>query len=227
MSLFVISDLHLSLNTDKPMNIFRGWDDYVKRLENNWRAVVDDNDTVVIPGDISWEMKLSKCEKDFAFIHSLPGKKIILKGNHDLWWESMTKMNAFLQEKGFDSIQFLHNNCIEYGDFVLCGSRGWYYDDVADDKILLREASRIKASLEAGAKTGKEIILFLHYPPLSKDRECSEIMDVIRSFEVKRIYYGHVHSAGRYSAFTGEYDGMRFYLTSCDTMSFLPLLIEK
>ncbi len=125
MALFVISDLHLSLNTDKPMTVFKGWDNYVERIERNWRSVITDDDTVVIPGDISWEMRLKDCVADFAFIHSLPGKKIIMKGNHDLWWESMTKMNNFVAQNGFDSISVLHYNCYEYGDYVLCGSRGW------------------------------------------------------------------------------------------------------
>ena len=227
MALFVISDLHLSLNTDKPMTVFKGWDNYVERIESNWRKVVNDEDTVVIPGDISWEMRLNNCKKDFEFIHNLPGKKIIMKGNHDLWWESMTKMNAFLQQNGFDSISIMHNNCYEYGDFALCGSRGWYYDDVADKKVLNREVGRIKTSLEAGAKTGKELILFLHYPPLTTDSVCEEIMSVIKQYGVRRCYYGHIHRGGRFKAYFGEYENILFRCVSCDLMDFMPFIIEK
>ena len=227
MALFVISDLHLSLNTDKPMTVFKGWDNYVERIENNWRSVVKDDDTVVVPGDISWEMKLKNCVRDFEFINSLPGKKIIMKGNHDLWWESITKMNAFIAENGFDSISFLHNNCHEYGDFALCGSRGWYYDDAADKKVLNREVGRIRMSLEQGAKTGKEIILFLHYPPLTVDSECDEIMSVIKEYGVKRCYYGHIHKGGRFRAYYGEKYGIHFRCVSCDLMDFMPFIVEK
>lgn len=227
MSLFVISDLHLSLNTDKPMTVFKGWDNYVERIESNWRKIVCDDDTVVIPGDISWEMRLNNCKKDFQFINNLPGKKIIMKGNHDLWWESMTKMNAFLQNNGFDTISILHNNCYEYGDFALCGSRGWYYDDTPDNKVLSREVGRIKTSLEAGVKTGKELILFLHYPPLTTDSVCDEIMSVIKQYGVRRCYYGHIHRGGRYKAYFGEFDNTIFRCVSCDLMDFMPFIVEK
>lgn len=227
MSLFVISDLHLSLNADKPMNIFKGWEDYVEKIELNWRKTVNNNDVVVVPGDISWEMKLENCTTDFKFIHNLPGTKIIMKGNHDLWWNSMKKMTAFLDENGFDSIKILHNNCYEYGDYALCGSRGWYFDDVADDKILAREVGRIRTSLEAGLKTGKEPILFLHYPPRTKDAVCEDIMSVIKEYGVKRCYYGHIHGGGRYNVYNGEYDGTLFRCVSCDIMGFMPLIIEK
>lgn len=227
MALFAISDLHLSLGTDKPMTVFKGWDNYVERIETNWRKLISGEDTVVIPGDISWEMKLKNCAPDFGFIHRLPGKKIILKGNHDLWWESMTKMNAFLAENDFHSIRILHNNCYEYGDFAICGSRGWFYDDSADKKVLDREAGRVRASLAEAAKTGKEPILFLHYPPLTVGSECEEIMSVIEEFSVRRCFYGHIHCGGRFSAFEGERRGTLFHCVSCDMMGFVPKRIEK
>lgn len=227
MSLFVISDLHLSLNTNKPMTVFMGWDNYVERIEKNWRDNITEDDLVVIPGDISWEMKLSNCVKDFEFINNLPGRKIILKGNHDLWWDTMNKMNKFLEQNGFDKISIMHNNCYEYGDFVLCGSRGWYFDDTVDQKVINREVGRIKTSIEAGIKTGKEPILFLHYPPLTRDAMCDDIMNVIREYNIKRVYYGHIHLGGSYSAFVGEKYGIMFDCVSCDMMNFMPKLVEK
>ena len=129
MSIFAIGDTHLTFSTDKPMDIFRGWTDYVDRLEKNWRAIVDESDTVVIPGDISWAMSLEQAKKDFAFLDSLPGKKLIMKGNHDYWWTTKKKMDTFLSENGFDSLSILHNNAFRVGDFTVCGSRGWFLEE--------------------------------------------------------------------------------------------------
>ena len=226
MALFAISDPHLSLASDKPMDIFRGWEGYVDKLSANWRNMITDSDTVVIPGDISWEMKLEKTLTDFKFLDSLPGRKIILKGNHDLWWESVTKMNMFFSENDL-KFEILHNNCLFYGDFALCGSRGWIYDDRSDDaeKVVLREAARIERSLEAAKQSGKESILFLHYPPVMKDSRCEEIMSVICKYGVKRCYYGHIHRAGSAKAINGTVDGTAFRCVSCDILDFSPLKI--
>ena len=142
MAIFAISDLHLSFSVDKPMDIFKGWTDYTERLKENIEKSVGENDTIVMPGDISWGLKLSETIEDFRFINNLPGKKIIGKGNHDLWWESLTKMNRIMNENGFDTISFLHNNCYEVEDIAVCGSRGWFFDDTAEKKIILREALR-------------------------------------------------------------------------------------
>ena len=145
MSLFAIADTHLSLSADKPMDIFEGWSDYQSRLEKNWRAVVADGDTVVIPGDVSWAMGIEKAAADFAFLNGLPGRKIIMKGNHDYWWTTMRKMEKFLSENGFDTISILHNNAYRVGDIAVCGTRGWFFDaeQDADKKVLLREAGRL------------------------------------------------------------------------------------
>ena len=128
MSLFAIADTHLSFGTDKPMDIFGGWSDYTERLGKNWRAVVSDDDTVVIAGDISWAMKLEEAKADFSFLDSLTGKKLIIKGNHDYWWQTKKKLDLFLTENGFDTIEILFNNAYRVGDFTVCGSRGWFYD---------------------------------------------------------------------------------------------------
>lgn len=154
MSLFAIADLHLSLGCNKPMDIFTGWHNYMEKLERNWRGIVGPNDTVVIAGDISWAMKLEDCEKDFAFIHSLPGTKLILKGNHDYWWTTKKKIDAFLTAHGFDSIHIVHNNAYVVDDVAVCGTRGWLYNSESDEdiKIVNREVGRLNASLDDAKK---------------------------------------------------------------------------
>ena len=168
MSLFAIGDPHLSLNCNKPMDIFRGWDDYVSRLERNWKKLVLPEDTVVLAGDISWGMTMEEAEADFRFLHELPGTKIILKGNHDYWFGTKTKVENFFTEKGFFTLKILFNNAFEYDGHSLCGTRGWINEqgEAVDKKVLNREAGRLRLSLEAGKKTGKPPIAFLHYPPV-------------------------------------------------------------
>lgn len=229
LSIFAIGDTHLSFGTDKPMDIFGGWQDYVGRLEKNWRAIVNEDDTVVIPGDISWAMGIEQAEKDFAFIHSLPGKKIILKGNHDYWWTTKKKMDTFLTEKGFDSISILHNNAFRVGDFVICGSRGWFYDAQTghDEKVILREAARLERSIEQAEQLEGEIIAFLHYPPVMASQKCDEIFEVLKKHKIKRCFYGHLHGESNLYAVTGEVEGVHFSLVSADFLEFCPRIIEK
>lgn len=229
MSIFAIGDTHLSFSTDKPMDIFGGWTDYVQRLENNWKKIVGEDDTVIIPGDISWAMSLEEAQEDFRFIHNLPGKKIILKGNHDYWWTTKRKMDAFLSEKGFDSIQILHNNAYKVGDYVICGSRGWFYDAQTghDEKVILREAARLDRSISEGEKLGGEIIVFLHYPPVMQSQTCEEIMDVLLSHRIKRCFYGHLHGGSCLFAVQENREGVDFSLVSSDFLEFCPRIIEK
>ena len=156
MSLFTIADTHLSLAGDKPMDVFSGWSNYVERLEKNWRAVVGEDDTVVMPGDISWELKLDSAAADFGFINSLPGKKLIIKGNHDLWWSTVKKMRAFTEKHGFDTIDFINNSAVRVDDICVCGTRGWLIEESGtDSKLINREALRLRASLEAGRSAAK------------------------------------------------------------------------
>lgn len=229
MSIFTIADTHLSFSCDKPMDIFGGWSDYVSRLEKNWRAIVSDKDTVVIPGDISWAMSLQGAEEDFRFLHNLPGEKIILKGNHDYWWNTKKKMDAFLEEKGFDTIRILHNNAFRVGGYVLCGTRGWFYDaeKSADMKVLLREASRLERSIEEGEALGGELIVFLHYPPVMQMGKCQEIFDVLTKHNIKRCYYGHLHGESTRKSITETVDGVKLSLISADFLAFSPQLVEK
>ena len=228
MSLFAIADVHLSLGADKPMDIFHGWQDYVQRLENNWRRVVTPADTVVIPGDISWAMRLSDALEDFRFLNDLPGEKIFLKGNHDLWWDTMKKMNAFLASNDLTRIQFLHNNAYQVGTIAVCGSRGWSLDeDTSDRKVLLREVGRLETSLKAAAGLEGERVVFMHYPPVCTDKQCDEIVDLLHRYGVTRCYYGHLHGPALYGAVNGCKDGIRYRVLSGDALQFCPFLIEK
>ena len=211
------------------MDIFGGWQDYVARLESSWRSLVTDEDTVVVPGDISWAMSLEGAVKDFRFIHSLPGKKIILKGNHDYWWNTKRKMDAWLESEGFDTISILHNNAFKVGDYVICGTRGWFYDaeTSADMKVLLREASRLERSIEEGKKLGENLIVFLHYPPVMQSQKCQEIFDVLKKHDIKRCFYGHLHGESTRHSVNEVVDGIKFSLISADFLSFCPQLVEK
>lgn len=229
MSLFALGDTHLSLGTDKPMDVFYGWSDYVERLKKNWNAVVSEKDTVVLAGDISWAMKLDECYADFNFINSLNGSKIIVKGNHDYWWNTMKKMNAYLADNDFDSIKILYNNAYRVGDISVCGTRGWFFDaeNDTDRKTVLREAQRLRTSIETGLELGGEPVVFLHYPPISVNEKCEEIYSVLLEYKIKRCYFGHLHAqrTAQYASF--ESDSIKFGLISADFLSFCPKLIEK
>ena len=229
MSLFALGDLHLSLGEDKPMDVFAGWNDYVQRLEENWKRLVTDEDTVVLAGDISWGMKLEETLTDFRFIDSLPGKKLLLKGNHDYWWSTKRKMDAYLQENGLASMQILFNNAYRVGDYAVCGTRGWFLenDTPEDVKVLNREVGRLKLSLEEALKLGGEPVVFLHYPPYYRGVECPEIMDVLLEYGIKKCYYGHIHGKKNFRlAFEGVYKGVDFRLISCDKVGFMPVLVR-
>lgn len=229
MALFTIGDLHLSFGCDKPMDVFPGWKDYTARLEQNWRAMVSDQDTVVIAGDISWAMKLEETEADFSFLESLPGKKWLLKGNHDYWWTTRKKMEAYFKEKGFSSLGILFNSAETVGDVSICGTRGWFYDaeSDADKKILNREVGRLNTSIALAKATGKEPVVFLHYPPVYGGMECQEILQVLLEQDIKQCYYGHIHGGfAAQKAVTGYYKGIDLHLISCDFTGFMPVFIQ-
>ena len=228
MSLYAIGDTHLSLGTDKPMDIFHGWDNYFERLESNWKKLITDEDTVVILGDVSWAMKLENAAEDLAFINSLPGQKLILKGNHDYWWNTMSKMNGFLEENSFSTIKFIFNNAYRVGDYSICGTRGWFFDDTQQhsEKVVKREAARLEASVKAGKELGGEPLVFLHYPPVSISQICEPIYDVLLREGIKHCYYAHLHGQAVNFAFTSEKDGIKFELLSADYLKFCPKLIK-
>lgn len=225
MALYAIGDLHLSLGADKPMDVFPGWEGYIERLQQGWLATVSPKDTVVLMGDISWAMSLAGAKEDFAFIHALPGKKILMKGNHDYWWSTVTKMNAFLTECGFDSMCFLHNNSYAVEGVSVCGTRGWLYDvgETHDAKVMARETGRLRASLQAASCETR--IAFLHYPPVYATANSPELIAALKGFNVKQCYYGHLHGASIANAVNGERDGIYYKLLSADAIDFTPHLI--
>lgn len=228
MSLFAIGDLHLSFGANKPMDIFPGWDNYVERLHKNWLETVGEDDTVVLVGDSSWGMSLEQSLADFTFIHKLPGHKIILKGNHDYWWTTKGKMDAFFASRGLSSLSVLHNNAYAYGPYAICGTRGWISDngEPTDHKVLLREAGRLEASIAAGKKLGLQPVVFLHYPPIYGNDENLDILEVLHRHGIRRCYYGHIHGAGHTRAINGTRDGIEYRLVACDYTDYTPIKIS-
>lgn len=226
MAIYAIADLHLAFGNNKPMDIFKGWQDYTQRIEKNWRAVIEQTDTVVLPGDISWAMKLEDCKEDFAFIHALPGQKVILKGNHDYWWSTMKKMENYIQTQGFDSLHFIQNNCYMADGVAICGTRSWLFDvdEPHDEKVMNREVGRLTASLTAAQDAEK--IAFLHYPPIYPNAQAAEIIKVLKTFQVKECYYGHLHSGSIAYAIQGEVEGIVYKLISADGLQFCPYKIR-
>lgn len=227
MSLFAIADLHLSMSSHKPMNIFYGWDNHVERLTQNWNRIVSEEDVVVIPGDISWGINLEETRADFGYINALNGTKIISKGNHDYWWSTMAKLNAFLDDNGFDTIKFLHNNHYAYGKYGICGTRGWINETEvpADARVLAREAHRLETSITSALKENLEPIVFLHYPPVYGNERNYGILDVMYKYNVKECYYGHLHGKAHKYAVCGEFDGIRFHLIAGDFVQFCPVKV--
>lgn len=228
MALYTIADLHLSFSVDKPMDVFgTQWEGYVDRIKSGFQCVGED-DTVVIPGDISWGMSLSESILDFKFIDDLPGRKIIAKGNHDYWWETVSKTNRAFSENGITTIEILHNNAFAVGEFAVCGTRGWFYEEENGQsrKIYEREIGRLRRSLEEGKKLGKEKMLcFLHYPPICNGYECEEITDMLSKFDVHACFYGHLHGYGHKSAFNGVHKNVHYKLIAADYLAFTPFFI--
>ena len=224
MSIFTIADPHLSFGGAKPMDIFPGWTDAPARLESAWRTAVREGDTIVLPGDISWAMTLEDALPDFSFLHALPGTKIIMKGNHDYWFSSRTKIEALWAAQGLHSLRLLHNNAFLAEGVALCGSRGWYFDCAAaeDRKILLRECERLRASIREAKKLSDTVAVFLHYPPIANDRPCAEICAVLFEEGIRQCYYGHLHGKSIRWAFQGEWENIRFALVSADALRFAP-----
>ena len=237
MAIFTMSDLHLSLDTDKSMEVFGNkWNNYIERIHTNWNRVVSSEDTVIVGGDISWAMHLKDCRKDFEFLNSLPGKKLLFKGNHDYWWESMTKLKAFAEQCGFDTLTFMHNGAVIIEDVLICGTRGWslpgdggFGED--DEKIYLRELLRLELSFkegmalcEAQGTSPSKVICVLHYPPFTRDGKADEgFVSLMKSYGVTQCVYGHLHSLGTGAAVEGEVDGIEYTLVSGDNIDFTPI----
>lgn len=231
MAIFAISDSHLPLGINKPMNVFGSkWDNYVERLRDNWQRIVTGDDIVIMPGDISWATYLTDSLRDFEYINSLNGTKVILKGNHDFWWSTMNKMNEFLQSNGLNTIKFVHNNSVMYKKTAICGTRGWNIarpDSSEDDKrIFMREKQRLILSLEdAVRKKPDEIIVAMHYPPLEINGTNFDFINIMKEYGVKKCVYGHLHAAAHNFARQGNVSGIELALVSCDYLKFIPKLI--
>ncbi len=224
MALYAIGDTHLSLRSDKPMDVFGGgWEGYVDKLREGF-APVEDSDTVVLCGDLSWGMSLEEARDDFAFLNSaLPGEKWLLKGNHDYWWTTASKMNAFFAANGFTRLHILHNNCAFYGDAALCGTRGWFFEENGTphwEKVFNRELIRLEASLKAAGE--REKLCFLHYPPLYRGYRCQEIIDLLERYQVRVCCYGHLHGASHRLAIEGVQGNVDYRLVSADFVGFRP-----
>lgn len=241
MALFVISDLHLSTleSTNKSMEVFgHRWQDYMSRLKSNWTRLVTDADTVIVPGDISWALSLEEAVSDLKFIDSLPGKKLLGKGNHDFWWTTMNKHRLLFEREGINSISFLYNNATEADGFIVAGTRGWYQDDEAKgalhntdfEKLVNREALRLELSLKEAHllrenAPEKEILVFMHFPPVWSGKVCQPLIDVLGRYNVKRLFFGHIH--GNYTCpSVFDYEGIRMELISADYLGFVPKIIK-
>ena len=227
MALYAIGDLHLSLGTDKPMDIFGGaWVGYMEKLREGM-SVIREEDTTVLLGDLSWALGLDSAKEDFAWIDQIPGRKIILKGNHDYWWSTAAKFYKFCQEQGFSNQFILNNNHYEYDGFAICGTRGWFFEEERssdhDGKVFRRELMRLEASLKSAGDLPK--IVFLHYPPRYRGYECTEILDLLKKYEVRQCFYGHLHGASHGLAMEGLWDGVEFRLVSADRLNFRPFKV--
>ena len=223
--LYAIGDLHLSFGADKPMDVFgRLWTGYVDKLRAGL-SVIGPEDTTVLLGDLSWSMDLEHAREDFSFLHAIPGRKIILKGNHDYWWTTATKFYKFCAENGFSDLWVLNNNCYEYEDAAICGTRGWFFEEekggAHDAKILNRELIRLESSLKAAGE--KEKLVFLHYPPVYGRYECPEILELLEKHRVKLCCYGHLHGKSCLGAFQGWRGPTAFRLLSADFVDFTPV----
>lgn len=227
MALYAIGDLHLSLGAPKPMDVFGGnWVGYMDKLKAGL-SVIKPEDTTVLLGDLCWGLSLAESIPDFAWINEIPGRKIILKGNHDYWWSTAAKFRKFCDENGFDNLFILNNNHFEYDGWAICGTRGWFFEEERsgehDEKVFKRELLRLEASLKSAGELPK--VVFLHYPPRYKGYQCDEILQLLSQYEVRRCFYGHLHGPSHKLAMEGLWDGVEFRLVSADFLDFKPFTV--
>lgn len=227
MALYAIGDLHLCLGAPKPMDVFGGaWVGYMDKLRAGMSCVTE-ADTTVLLGDLSWALDLPSAKADFAWINEIPGRKIILKGNHDYWWSTAAKFNKFCIEHEFQNLHLLNNNCYYYENYAICGTRGWFFEEERsgqhDEKVFRRELLRLEASLKAAGDSMK--LVFLHYPPKYKGYDCPEILELLQKYEVRNCYYGHLHGGSHKLAMEGLWDGIDYRLTAADYVNFCPIRV--
>ena len=224
MALYAIGDLHLCLGSPKPMDIFGGaWIGYMQKLREGI-SVIQPEDTTILLGDLSWALDLQSARADFSWIDQIPGRKIILKGNHDYWWSTAAKFYKFCEENQFSNQFILNNNHYVYDGYAICGTRGWFFEEersgAHDEKVFKRELIRLEASLQSAGDLPK--IVFLHYPPRYKGYECTEILQLLKQYDVQRCYYGHLHGASHGLAIEGIWDSIEFKLVAADRLNFQP-----
>lgn len=227
MALYAMGDLHLCLGAHKPMDVFGGaWIGYMDKLREGL-SVIEPEDTTVLLGDLSWALDLEGAKADFGFIDAIPGRKIILKGNHDYWWSTAAKFCRFCEENGYSNQFLLNNNHYDCDGYAICGTRGWFFEEEKsgehDEKVFRRELLRLEASLQSAGEKPK--LVFLHYPPRYKGYECPEILELLRRYGVRRCFYGHLHGASHALAMEGLWDGVEFRLVSADRLGFAPLRV--
>lgn len=233
MAIFAISDLHLSLNGEKPMEVFGArWENYTERMKERWNRIVRDEDLVLVGGDISWAMYLEDTVKDFAYLNDLNGQKLLIRGNHDYWWTTLAKMEKFIELHGFDTLHFLKNTAFMWGSTAICGTRGWsipHSESVGEDKkIYDRERQRLLLSLEAAKALNPERILTLmHFPPLEREEISVGFLDIMEQYGVDECIFGHLHASAHGAAPQGVICGVKMRLTACDYLDFTPCLIER
>ena len=227
MALYAIGDLHLCLGAPKPMDVFGGdWVGYMDKLKEGL-GVIGPEDTTILLGDLSWALGLQEAAADFAWINEIPGRKIILKGNHDYWWSTAAKFYGFCEKNGFQNQWILNNNHYEYDGWAICGTRGWFFEEersgMHDEKVFKRELLRLEASLQSAGELPK--MVFLHYPPRYKGYVCSEILELLEKYQVRRCFYGHLHGPSHGLALEGLYNGIEYRLVSADYLNFRPLTV--
>jgi uncharacterized protein len=227
MGLYAISDLHLALSGDKPMDVFgEHWYKHHEKIKNNWLEKISDEDTILIAGDISWSMKMEEGLKDLDWIHELPGRKIFVRGNHDYWWQSISKLNNL-----YEDMNFIQNNYFAYEDYAICGTRGWTcpggeHFTEHDEKIYSRELIRLKLSLDLAVKNGyKKLMVMIHYPPTNERFEETEIIKIFKEYGVEKVFYGHLHGYSLKRVMVGEVEGIEYILTSADYINFNPIKV--
>jgi len=228
MAIYAIGDLHLPGGQDKPMDVFGNhWDDHVSRIFDNWHQTVSPDDLVLIPGDISWAMYFEQAKADLTWIADLPGEKVILRGNHDYWWNSISKIRSWLPE----TMHALQNDTFVWQDVTICGTRGWLFPtaqnplDADDLKIYRRELIRLELSLQQAQSKQLPILAMLHYPPLLKDTRDTEFTQLLEAYHVSLCCFGHLHAGGIANAWQGVRQGIAYHLVSCDSIGFMPKLI--
>ena len=229
MAIYTIGDLHLSFNEDKPMSVFgENWEGYEEKVKESWISLVTEKDLVILPGDFSWSMYLKDTYKDFEYLNALPGKKILLKGNHDYWWSTVNSMRNYIKENHFKNIDFIYNNAYEFENIIIVGTRGWAFGEDAESKRMIqREMARLELSIKNGIENygeNKEIIAFLHYPPIInqniQNNEMNEFIRILKKYDIKKCYYGHLHGTAIKEAVEGEHFGIAFKLVSADAIQF-------